>query len=150
MDYQLENIIIVYGLVIVFWVCATIWREVNNKDIEILRNELFGLNGWSLLHFINYILLGYLAHDYLIQIIILGALFEILEIPLGIYVSKYIDSKFVKDTIVNSIGAIIGYFMYQIYPIDVVLRNLILGTGYAHQEPLDSFEHIKSPKSRSE
>lgn len=126
MDYQIENIIIVYSFVIVLWVSMTIWREVNNKDIEILRKELFGLNSWSLLHFINYLLLGYLAPDYIIQIIIIGVLFELIEIPLGLYLSKYIDSKFVKDTIVNSIGAILGYLLYQIYKNDVILSKFIV------------------------
>ena len=125
MNYQVENIIIVYGIVLVFWISLTIWREINKKDVKILRKEIFGLNGWSLLHFINYIFLGYFAPDYLIQVIILGAVFEIMEIPLGMYVSKYIDAKFVKDTIVNSVGAISGYLIYKKYPKRVRLRNLM-------------------------
>ena len=125
MNYQVENIIIVYVIVLVFWISLTIWREINKKDVKILRKEIFGLNGWSLLHFINYIFLGYFAPDYLIQVIILGAVFEIIEIPLGMYVSKYIDAKFVKDTIVNSVGAISGYLIYKKYPKRVRLRNLM-------------------------
>ena len=125
MNYQVENIIIVYGIVLVFWISLTIWREINKKDVKILRKEIFGMNGWSLLHFINYIFLGYFAPDYLIQVIILGAVFEIMEIPLGMYVSKYIDAKFVKDTIVNSVGAISGYLIYKKYPKRVRLRNLM-------------------------
>ena len=125
MNYQIENIIIVYGIALVFWISLTIWREINKKDVKILRKEIFGLNGWSLLHFINYIFLGYFAPDYLIQVIILGAVFEIIEIPLGMYVSKYIDAKFVKDTIVNSVGAISGYLIYKKYPKRVRLRNLM-------------------------
>ena len=85
MNYQIENVIIVYGFVLVFWISLTIWREMNKRDVKILRKELFGLNGWSLLHFINYIFLGYLAPDYVIVVIILGAIFEIMEIPLGMY-----------------------------------------------------------------
>ena len=125
MNYQVENIVIVYGIVLVFWISLTIWREMNKKDVKILRKELFGLNGWSLLHFINYIFLGYFAPDYVIQVIILGAVFEIMEIPLGMYISKYIDAKFVKDTIVNSVGAISGYLIYKKYPKRVRLRNLM-------------------------
>ena len=113
MNYQIENVIIVYGFVLVFWISLTIWREMNKRDVKILRKELFGLNGWSLLHFINYIFLGYLAPDYVIVVIILGAIFEIMEIPLGMYISKYIDAKFVKDTLVNSVGVISGYLIYK-------------------------------------
>lgn len=123
MNYQVENIIIVYGIVILFWVSVTIWREMNKKDIKILRKEIFGLNGWSMLHFINYFFLGYLSPNYVIQVIILGAIFELMEIPLGMYVSKYIDAKFVKDTIVNSVGAILGYLIYKKYPKKVKLRD---------------------------
>jgi len=120
-----ENIIIVYGIVIVFWISLTVWREMNGRDIKILRKELFGLNGWSILHFINYIFLGYLAPDYVVQVIILGAIFELMEVPLGMYVSKYIDAKFVKDTIVNSVGVISGYLIYKKYPKNVRLRKLM-------------------------
>tara|TARA_B000000475_G_scaffold123971_1_gene100183 strand:- start:613 stop:1011 length:399 start_codon:yes stop_codon:yes gene_type:complete len=125
MNYQIENVIIVYGFVLVFWISLTIWREMNKRDVKILRKELFGLNGWSLLHFINYIFLGYLAPDYVIVVIILGAIFEIMEIPLGMYISKYIDAKFVKDTLVNSVGVISGYLIYKKYPKKVRLRNLM-------------------------
>ena len=125
MNYQIENVIIVYGIVVVFWISLTMWREMNKKDVKILRKELLGLNGWSLLHFINYIFLGYLAPDYVVQVIILGAIFEIMEIPLGMYVSKYIDAKFVKDTIVNGVGAILGYLIYKKYPKRVRLRKLM-------------------------
>lgn len=123
MNYEVENIIIVYGIVIVFWVSVTIWREINKRDIKILRKGMFGLNGWSMLHFINYIFLGYLAPNYVMQVIILGAIFELMEVPLGMYVSKYIDAKFVKDTIVNSVGAILGYLIYKKYPKKVKLRD---------------------------
>lgn len=125
MNYQIENIIIIYGIVIFFWISITIWREMNKKDVKILRKELFGLNGWSILHFINYIFLGYFAPDYVVQVIILGAIFELMEVPLGMYVSKYIDAKFVKDTIVNSVGAISGYLIYKKYPKKVGLRKLM-------------------------
>lgn len=98
---------------------------MNKKDVKILRKELFGLNGWSILHFINYIFLGYLAPDYVVQVIILGAIFELMEVPLSMYVSKYIDAKFVKDTIVNSVGAISGYLIYKKYPKKVRLGKLM-------------------------
>ena len=127
MDYQVENIIIVYIIVIIFWLLTVIWREYNDKDIELYRKNIFmNLNGWSLLHFINYLFLGYLGPDYILQVIGIGIIFELMEIPLGMFVSKYIDSKVFMDTIVNTIGTITGYLIYKKYPKKIELRKELL------------------------
>tara|TARA_B100001094_G_C18127613_1_gene770376 strand:- start:371 stop:784 length:414 start_codon:yes stop_codon:yes gene_type:complete len=127
MDYQVENIIIVYTIVIIFWLLTVMWREFNDKDIELYRkNILLGFNGWSLLHFINYLFLGYFAPDYIIQVIVIGIIFELMEIPLGMFVSKYIDSKILMDTLVNTIGTITGYLIYKKYPKKIELRKELL------------------------
>ena len=127
MDYQVENIIIVYIIVIIFWLLTVIWREYNDKDIELYRKIIFmDLNGWSLLHFINYLFLGYLAPDYMLQVIGIGIIFELMEIPLGMFVSKYIDSKVFMDTVVNTIGTITGYLIYKKYPKKIELRKELL------------------------
>ena len=127
MNYQIENIIIIYGFVILFWIITVIWREYKNKDIVLFRKKiLYIFNGWSLLHFINYAFLGYFAPFYLKEVIILGILFELLEIPMGMLISKYIDSKLLLDTVVNTIGALLGYLLYKKNPKKIELKKELI------------------------
>tara|TARA_B100001287_G_scaffold276826_1_gene289819 strand:+ start:6672 stop:7067 length:396 start_codon:yes stop_codon:yes gene_type:complete len=127
MNYQIENIIIIYGLVILFWIITVIWREYKKKDIMLFRKKiLYIFNGWSVLHFINYTFLGYFAPFYLKEVIILGILFELLEIPMGMLISKYIDSKLILDTIVNTSGALLGYLLYKKNPKKIELKKKLI------------------------
>ena len=127
MNYQIENIIIIYGLVILFWIITVIWREYKKKDIMILRNKiLYIFNGWSILHFVNYVLLGYFAPFYLKWVIIIGIIFEFVEIPMGMFISKYIDSKLILDTLVNTSGVLLGYLLYKKNPKKIELKKVLL------------------------
>ena len=66
-------------------------------------------------HFLHYIVLGYLAPNYWMLIIMIGILFEVVEIYLN-KLSKYIDSKLIEDTITNTLGVIFGVLIYNIFP----------------------------------
>ncbi len=124
---QIKNAIILYLISIVFWVSIVIYREYIKKDVGCLRQMyIFECDGWCFMHFFHYLLLGYCAPDYLWHLIIIGFLFELVEIPLS-NVSKYIDSKVVKDTIVNSFGVICGVLLQRLFPMNINLQKIIFG-----------------------
>jgi hypothetical protein len=126
MNYQIENIIIIYGIVILHFLITIIWREYTKSDIKLYRNKIiFGLDGWALLHFINYLALGYLSPNYIIHVLLIGIIFEFLELPLGKYVSTYINSKIYMDAIVNSVGGLTGYLLYKKYPNKIELMKCL-------------------------
>ena len=112
MKKQVRNIIVIYTITILFWISLVLYRECQKKDVTILRRSVqflnLNLNGWSLLHFINYMFLGFFAPDYWKELIVIGFLFELAEIPLS-EMSQFIDSKIFSDTIVNSLGVLAGY-----------------------------------------
>lgn len=110
LNRELRNIFIIYAITITFWLSLVIYREMKKEDIMILRRDYLKVNGWSIMHFLNYAALGYFAPSYWKHLIVIGFLFEVAEIPLN-RVSNYIDSKIVSDTLVNSLGVIFGYFM---------------------------------------
>ena len=110
---EIKNICILYLLSIIIWLLLVIYREITKRDIDCLRtNIFFKCNGWCIGHFIHYVLLGYFAPNFIGILIILGILFELLEIPLN-KASKYIDSKLVQDSIVNTIGLMVGYYIHK-------------------------------------
>ena len=119
MKKQVRNIIVIYTITVSFWISLVLYREYKKTDVEVLRKGVqflqssLNLNGWSFLHFINYMLLGFFAPDYWKELIVIGFVFELVEVPLS-KVSQFIDSKIVSDTIVNSLGVVAGYGLYQI------------------------------------
>lgn len=119
MNKQVRNIIVIYTITVTFWISLVLYREFKKSDVAILRhgiqflNTNLNLNGWSLLHFINYMMLGFFAPDYWKQLIIIGFIFELMEVPLS-QMSQFIDSKIVSDTIVNSAGVLAGYGLYKL------------------------------------
>ena len=126
-DYkrQLNNIIIIYLISIILWVGSVIYREINMHDINLLRyNIIYKCNGWCVGHFIHYLILGYLAPDYLLILIFFGFIFELIEIPLN-NLSPYIDSKIIQDTFVNTCGLICGYFLFKIAPKKINLSKFL-------------------------
>ena len=121
---ELRNIIILYGIAILYWLILVIYREFSKSDIHILRkNIIFKCNGWCISHFLHYLLLGYCAPRYWLFLILIGIIFEIIEIPLN-KVSKYIDSKLIEDSITNSLGVICGVILSKIFPIKIDLYKL--------------------------
>ena len=125
---QLINILIIFTIAILFWLSIVFVREIKKKDIEILRKNIISTcNMWCVGHFFTYLILGYLAPKYWIHIIIVGILFEILEMFLN-KISVYIDSKLIEDSVVNSLGVLIGVLLYKIYPINIDLYSLTINT----------------------
>lgn len=119
MKKQVRNIIVIYAITVSFWISLVLYREYKKEDVDILRKGVdflqssLNLNGWSLLHFLNYMALGLFAPDYWKELIIIGFTFELVEVPLS-KMSKFIDSKIVSDTIVNSLGVFAGVGLYHL------------------------------------
>lgn len=124
-DREVRNIIIIYGISIIYWITLVFYREYFNRDIKLLRkNVVLNCNGWCLSHFFNYLALGYCAPSYIIELIIIGIIFELIEIPLN-SISKYIDSKLIEDTFVNTLGILMGALIYKLYPKKIDLYQII-------------------------
>ena len=59
------------------------------------------------------------------MLIIVGILFEIIEIPLNKF-SKYIDSKLIEDSLTNSLGVFSGLLLYNLFPNYIDLFKIFL------------------------
>ena len=124
-DRQIRNIIILYCISVFYWITLVIYREIKQKDIKVLRkNIILNCNGWCMSHFIHYLILGYCAPKYWIQLIIIGIIFELIEIPLN-NLSKYIDIKLLADTFTNSLGVMIGVILFKLFPYEIDLYKLL-------------------------
>lgn len=125
MNYQLKNILFFVISALIFWILLVIYREKTKHDISFLRKIFFpNCNGWCTLHFMHYTLLSYFAPDYWKELILMGIVFEILEIYLN-NLSKYIDSKLYEDTITNTLGVILGMLLFKKYPHKIDVLNTI-------------------------
>ena len=124
---EFRNMIILYGFALIFWLSLVFYREFNNTDIVLLRKNIMSIcNGWCFGHFIHYMLLGYFAPSYWKYIIIIGIVFELIEILLN-KASKYIDSKLIEDSITNTLGLFTGLILHNFFPnkIDIlqIMKN---------------------------
>ena len=114
MNKEIWNIIIINSIVVVFWLSIVFYRQFYNVDLEFLRNDIFpNCNGWCIGHFFHYALLGFFAPSYWWIFMIVGFIFEFIEMFLGKF-SKYIDSKVIDDTLTNSAGVLFGLFVLGI------------------------------------
>lgn len=111
---QIKSIIIIYTITIIFWLSLVAYREYHNRDIQLLRETYYKCDGWCLLHFFNYILLGFFAPKYWKQIAVIAFTYEILEIYFHKF-SQFIDSKIINDTIINTTGLFVGIGLHKIY-----------------------------------
>lgn len=113
MNHQLQFIILVNTIVILFWLGTVVYREfLVHHDIAFLRNNYFTMssykcNGWCIGHFIHYMCLGFLAPDYWKFLVLQGFLFELFEMCIEKKLN-YVDSKLVQDTFTNSMGVFTG------------------------------------------
>ena len=124
-DREIRNIIIIFSISILYQITLVIYRELTKKDIKILReNVIFKCNGWCISHFFHYLILGYIAPTYWKELILIGIIFEIIEIPMN-KISKYIDSKLIEDSITNSLGIIIGIVLFKMFPNKIDLYHIL-------------------------
>lgn len=112
---QIKYAIIIYLLTLIFWITLVCYREYNNTDIYFLRDVYYDCDGWCLLHFFNYILLGFFAPDYWKEILFIAVAYEFVEMILNKTVSKYIDAKLVSDTIINTTGLFVGIGLHKTF-----------------------------------
>lgn len=111
---EILNIIIINVVVVIFWLGIVFYRQTNNVDVDFMRNDIFkNCNGWCVGHFIHYTLLGFFAPSYWWLFMLIGHVFEYIEMFLGQY-SKYIDSKVVDDTLTNSAGVLFGLLLNKL------------------------------------
>ena len=111
MNKQIIYICLTYVFITLLLGGSIIYRKIVHKDIEFLKNKIgiYSLNGWSISHLLLYIVLGYLAPDYWKELILIGVLFEIYEYFLEFIMKyKYVTSKLISDSIINSLGVLIG------------------------------------------
>jgi len=114
MNNQIWNIIIINIIVILFWISIIVYRQVCDVDVNIMRDNVFNnCNGWCVGHFIHYALLGFFAPSYWWLFMLIGHIFEYVELFLGKYF-KYIDSKVVDDTLTNSAGVLCGLLLNRL------------------------------------
>lgn len=125
LNREQKNIIVLFGISIVFWLSLVFYREYHKKDVKMMRQNILGsCNGWCFGHFIHYTLLSYCAPSYWVELIIIGFIFELIEVPLN-SLSKYIDSKIYEDTITNTLGVLTGILLYKICPMNIDLISLM-------------------------
>lgn len=123
MNRQIENFLILYACVILYFVLTIIYRYLTNSNFS-KKEYFYKCNYWCIGHIINYFLLGYLAPDYIIYALIIGILFEYFEIILS-KITKYVNSDVIKDSIINSIGLFLGYMTYLLFPNNIDLYSYI-------------------------
>lgn len=117
--------IIIYGQIR----CKLKFNDPLLKPITINNKQLFDLDGWSITHFIFFLILGYYFNNHIIFIIFMGTLWEVIEIIFGkiSYTLPALESCHVKnknsdwwygrmsDIYINIIGVFCGYFLKTVF-----------------------------------
>ena len=114
--YLLFNILLLLSYLpdFLFWSSITYYRNIRNRDIKILKNNYFlNVSAWEILHFISYLIKGlFFGKKYFIYFIGFGFIFEFIELFIQAnskYLNiKFVNSKIITNTIVNSFGYIVG------------------------------------------
>tara|TARA_B100000242_G_C42935720_1_gene433971 strand:+ start:93 stop:518 length:426 start_codon:yes stop_codon:yes gene_type:complete len=123
LDYQLKNIIIVYGISAIIFFSIVLIREIINQEFKFLNNSFAGCNIWCYKHILLYTVLSYLAPKYWWFLLGFGLLFEFVELYLSNY-SRFIISKINTDILYNSIGILLGIVIHRFYPKKIDLHKL--------------------------
>ena len=113
------------------------YRAVFSKSYkDVLENELFkgsgkyGLDGWSITHYLCFLVAGYIYPDTLLITMGMGILWELFETYVGIYKPKFLenigfiqsDDKYngkvwwygkPSDVVVNFLGFITGVYIIR-------------------------------------
>ena len=124
MNREIKNIIIIYSFVIIYFIITLLYRNFYKNELKKNRVIFSHCNIWCIKHIINYFFLSYLAPNYIIYVFIIGVVFEYFEIYLS-KINKYIHGNVTRDTIINSIGLLLGYIAYKIYPNKIDLYDYI-------------------------
>tara|TARA_Y100000389_G_scaffold128205_1_gene125600 strand:- start:1707 stop:2102 length:396 start_codon:yes stop_codon:yes gene_type:complete len=125
MNREISNIVIVYSFVIIYYIITLLYRNFYKNELKFKKKVIFyHCNIWCIGHIINYFLLSYLAPNYIIPVFIIGVLFEYFETYLS-KINKYIHGNVTRDTIINSIGLLLGFIAYKIYPNEIDLYEYI-------------------------
>ena len=81
------SIIFAYGK----YRCLNINHHKDVLEFDIFKNSsYYGLDGWSLSHFLFFMLIGYLYHNVFFITFLLGVIWELFETYVGIYEPKII------------------------------------------------------------
>ncbi len=123
MNRQIENFVIIYVCVIIYFISTVSFRYLTNRDFK-TKNFFYKCNDWCIGHIINYFLLGYLSPDYIIYAFIIGILFEYFEIYVSKYI-KYAEGDVLRDGIINFIGLALGYMTFLLFPNNIDLYSYI-------------------------
>ena len=123
LDYQLKNIIIVYGISAIIFFSIVLIREIINQEFKFLNNSFAGCNIWCYKHILLYTILSYLAPKYWWFLLGFGLLFEFVELYLSNY-SRFIISKINTDILYNSIGILLGIVIHRFYQKKIDLHKL--------------------------
>ena len=124
LDYQLKNIIIVYGISAIIFFSIVIFRELINQEFKFLNNSFCGCNIWCYKHILLYTILSYLSPKYWWFLLGFGLLFEFVELYLSNF-SRFIISNINTDILYNLIGILLGIVIHKFYPRKIDLHKLI-------------------------
>ena len=125
MDYQIKNIIIVCLIALTYWISITIYRINKGSDIESLRRDIFkDCNGWCVSHIIQYMVMGFIASKYWYISVLIGVGFEFVEMLIENHI-EHVDSNLIKDSVINSLGVLIGICLQQVFKVKIDLSKLL-------------------------
>ena len=122
---QKRNMFIIYGTGLVLLIIVMSYVKLYNKNIFLSNECLLNIKGWTLTHITLYTFLGYFAHSLWYILIIIGFIFEIIELIINSLFTEF-EYRFLKDPIANTFGILIGIILYRIIPHKVDLYKNIL------------------------
>ena len=105
----------IYASSLVFWIATVLYREHTRRELSGLKRVRFTLftldcNGWCILHLLSYALMGWLAPEYWPAVVLIGTLFEFVEMFLS-KASRFIEHNVAADTIINTVGVLSGVLL---------------------------------------
>ena len=110
MDVQLENVIFIYIVTVIFLISLIIYKKINNGNASFFQKTVFTCNISCTFRFLMYILMSFLAPKYWIQLVIISFIFEIVEIC-NQKLKKSSFTRITKAMFVNLSGIFIGKYL---------------------------------------
>jgi hypothetical protein len=129
---QKRNMFVIYGIGLIMLLIVLIYiKTYNTTHFNFLSKPcIFNIKGWTLTHVILYTFLGYFAPSLWYLLIIIGFLFEIVELLIDKLI-MCLEYRMLDDPIANTVGLLFGIILYRIVPNKVDLYNNIL-TYFKH------------------